>query len=124
MNKVYKRKLTNAEEKFFLKTQEGIFSIQLSDIIYLETHNKAVVLHTVQRDYVIYKKIYEFEEKFCSRDFFRCHNSFLVNLEYVESVRNMNITMMDNNKTNIPVSKYRKEELLKRLAEHIGQSLS
>lgn len=124
LDKVYKRKLVNAEEKFVLKTQEGIFSIQLSDIIYLETKNKAVVLHTTQRDYVTYQKIYEFEDKFGCRDFFRCHNSFLVNLEYVDSVRNMNITLIDDNKTNIPVSKYRKEELLKRLAEHIGQRLN
>ena len=124
LNKVYKKKIANAEEKFVLKTREGIFSIQLSDIIYLETKNKAVILHTVQRDFVTYQKIYEFENKFDRGDFFRCHNSFLINLEYVESVRNMNIILMDDNKTCIPVSKYRKEELLKHLAEHIGRQLN
>lgn len=116
LDKVYKRKLVNAEEKFMLKTQEGVFSIQLSDIIYLETSEKTVIIHTVQRDFVTYQKLYEFEEKFEKGSFFRCHNSYLVNLEYVASFRDMNLVLMDGHKTMIPVSKYRKKELLKQLA--------
>lgn len=124
LNKVYNKKLINAEEKFILKNREGIFFIQISDIIYLEARNKAVVLHTVQRDFVSYQKIYEFEDKLGNGLFFRCHNSFLVNLEYVVALRDMYLILQDANETTIPVSKYRKKELLKYLAKHIGEQLN
>ena len=34
LNKVYNKKIINAEEKLMLKTQEGIIALQISDIIY------------------------------------------------------------------------------------------
>ncbi len=56
LNKVYNKKIINAEEKLMLKTQEGIIALQISDIIYMETENKAVVIHTANRNIVTYKK--------------------------------------------------------------------
>lgn len=55
LNKVYNKKIINAEEKLMLKTQEGIIALQISDIIYMETENKAVVIHTANRNIVTYK---------------------------------------------------------------------
>lgn len=52
LNKVYNKKIINAEEKLMLKTQEGIIALQISDIIYMETENKAVVIHTANRNIV------------------------------------------------------------------------
>lgn len=123
LDKVYSRKLINAEEKFILKIQEGIFSIQLSDIIYLETKDKAVVLHTVQRDFVTYQRMQEFENKLGDDLFFRCHTSFLVNLDYIETMRDTDLVLFDKNKTTIPFSKYNRKELLKHLAKRMGEVL-
>lgn len=123
LDKVYSRKLINAEEKFILKIQEGIFSIQLSDIIYLETKDKAVVLHTVQRDFVTYQRMQEFENKLGDDLFFRCHTSFLVNLDYIETMRDTDLVLLDKNKTTIPFSKYNRKELLKHLAKRMGEVL-
>lgn len=124
LNKVYKRKLINAEEKFILKIREGIFPIQLSDIIYLETRDKAVVLHTVQRDFVTYQTMQEFENKFGNDLFFRCHTSYLVNLDYIEAMRDTDLVLLDKDKTTIPFSKYNRKELLKHLAKRMGEVLS
>lgn len=124
LDKIYKRKLINAEEKFILKIQEGIFPIQLSDIIYLETKDKAVVLHTVQRDFVTYQTMQEFENKLGEDLFFRCHTSFLVNLDYIEAMRDKDLVLLDKNKTIIPFSKYSRKELLKHLAKRMGERLS
>ena len=124
LNKVYSKKLTNAREKFILKNQDGLFSIQISDIIYLEAKNKAVVIHTSQGNLVSYQKIYEFEEKLGGDLFYRCHNSYLVNLEYVERMQDTKLVLRDNCKTMLPVSKYRKEQFLKHLAKHIGNQIN
>lgn len=124
LDKVYKRKLINAEEKFVLKIQEGVFSIQLSDIVYLETKDKAVILHTVQRDFVTYQTMQEFENKFGDDLFFRCHTSYLVNMDYIEAMRDTDLVLLDKNKTIIPFSKYNRKELLKHLAKRMGEVLS
>lgn len=124
LDKTYKRKLINAEEKFILKIQEGIFSIQLSDISYLETKGKAVIIHTAQRDFLTYQRLQEFENKFGDDLFFRCHSSFLVNLDYIETMRDTDLVLLDKNKTIIPFSKYSRKELLKHMAKRMGERLS
>ena len=45
LNKIYKKKLLNAEEKLFLKCHDGLITLQLSDIIYIQTENKLLILH-------------------------------------------------------------------------------
>lgn len=47
LNKIYKKKLLNAEEKLFLKCHDGLITLQLSDIIYIQTENKLLILHTI-----------------------------------------------------------------------------
>ncbi len=42
LNKVYKKKLLCAEEKLFLKCQDGLITLQLSDIIYIHTGKQAI----------------------------------------------------------------------------------
>ncbi len=124
LDKVYNRKLINAEEKFMLKIQEGVFPILISNIIYLETKDKAVILHTVQRDFVTYQRMQEFENKLGDDLFFRCHTSFLVNLDYIETMRDTDLVLLDKNKTTIPFSKYNRKELLQHLAKRMGEVLS
>lgn len=50
LNKIYKKKLLNAEEKLFLKCHDGLITLQLSDIIYIQTENKLLILHTIHGD--------------------------------------------------------------------------
>lgn len=121
LNKVYNKKIINAEEKLMLKTQEGIIALQISDIIYMETENKAVVIHTANRNIVTYKKLYEFEKRLGDRLFYRCHQGYLVNLDYVERVQEDSLILKE--KVTIPVSKSKKEELLKKMAKYVAYQL-
>ncbi|MFR2700572.1 MAG: LytR/AlgR family response regulator transcription factor [Anaerobutyricum soehngenii] len=120
LNQVYNQKLINAEEKLILKNQNEVRAIQISDIIYLQTQNKAVVIHTTQCNFVSYQKLYKFEEKLGEKLFCRCHNSFLINLDYVEGLHNDFVMMRDKKEVLIPVSKYKKEQLLKMLANYVS----
>ena len=104
-----------------LKTQEGIIALQISDIIYMETENKAVVIHTANRNIVTYKKLYEFEKRLGDGLFYRCHQGYLVNLDYVERVQEDSLILKE--KVTIPVSKSKKEELLKKMAKYVAYQL-
>lgn len=85
LNKVYKKKLLCAEEKLFLKCQDGLITLQLSDIIYIQVRNKLLILHTNKGEIQSSQRMRELEERLSRKLFFRCHNSYIVNLEYLGS---------------------------------------
>ena len=64
----------------------------------------------------------ELEEKLSRKLFFRCHNSYIVNFDYVEGLKNDSVLVKDKNQQlkEIPVSKYKKEEFKKELAIYVG----
>ena len=122
LDKVYKKKLLKAEEKLFLKCQDGLITVQLSDIIYIKTKNKILLLHTTDGEIEINQKIGELEKRLGNKLFYRCHNSYMVNLDYVEGLQSDSVLVKDRTHhiKNIPISKYRKEEFLKTLAGYMG----
>ena len=123
LDKVYRKKLLKAEEKLFLKCQDGVIAVQLSDLIYVETKNKTLVLHTMDGNVEINRKIGELEKRLSNKLFYRCHNSYMVNMDYVEGIESNSVLI--NNEIHqieyIPISKYRKEDFLKRLADYMGK---
>lgn len=123
LDKVYKKKLLKAEEKLFLKCQDGLITIQLSDIIYIETKNKILLLHTTDGEIETSQKIGELEKRLSNKLFYRCHNSYIVNFDYVEGLQRESILVKDEGHqiTTIPISKYRKEEFLRALAGYMGE---
>lgn len=114
LNKVYNKKMISSEEKLMLKTQEGIAALQISDISYLETDKKAVVIHTEKNNFVTYQKLYEFERKLGDRLFCRCHSGFIVNLDYVERIKDDNLYLSGKDQIVIPISKSKKILFYKR----------
>lgn len=122
LNKVYKKKLLCAEEKLFLKCQDGLITLQLSDIIYIQVRNKLLILHTNKREIQSSQRMRELEERLSRKLFFRCHNSYIVNFDYVEGLKNDSVLVKDKNQQlkEIPVSKYKKEEFMKELAIYVG----
>lgn len=121
LNKVYKRKLLCAEEKLFLKCQDGLITLQISDIIYIQTRNKLLILHTIHGEVWSNQRMGELEKRLSKKMFFRCHNSYLVNFDYVEGVKNDSVLIKYTNRQlkEIPVSKYKKEEFMKALARYV-----
>lgn len=95
LNKIYKKKLLNAEEKLFLKCHDGLITLQLSDIIYIQTENKLLILHTIHGDVQSSQRMSELEKRLSKKQFFRCHNSYMVNFDYVEGVKKDSVLIKD-----------------------------
>ena len=109
----------------FLKCHDGLITLQLSDIIYLQTKNKTLVLHTINGTIKTTQRICDLEKRLSQKMFCRCHNSFMVNLDYVEGVHKDNVLLKSSGQDLklIPVSKYKKKEFLKALARYVGNQL-
>jgi len=104
--------------KIALASKEIIEFVDAQDIIYCEANSNYTNVYILpDQKRVISKTLREFEDMLAPHQFFRPHNSFLVNLNRVrEFVRGDGGFLVMENKMRIPVSKNRREELLDLLA--------
>jgi two-component system, LytTR family, response regulator len=108
-------------QKIALPTMHSYELVALNDIVVCESKNNYtdVRLHNGQH-IVISKTLKQVEELLDMSPFFRVHNSFLVNLQYaIRYVKGEGGSLILNNDMNIPVSRSKKEELLK-LITHLS----
>lgn len=67
-----------------IKQKSKIVYIPVNEIMYVESSNTKCILHrTNDREYHIYKKLTEIETELNDPRFLRCHQSYLVNMNYV-----------------------------------------
>lgn len=85
-----------------VKNKQGIYKIELSDIIYFENEKRKIHIHTVDRKISFYGKFEGLLDSL-NRDFYRCHNSYIVNMAKVYELSGKKL-LCENGKS-IPVSK-------------------
>lgn len=81
----------------------------LRDVLYVMSENRTVTLFFKNGESrTEYMKLDEFEEKMNSKQFCRVHQSYLVNIDYVEFVQRYEVRLV--NDLRIPISKSRYKE--------------
>ena len=100
-------------------TMKGLEFLPVQEIIRCESHiNYTSIFLTSGQKLTVARTLKEFEELLEEHNFYRVHNSHLINLAWIKSYnkgKGGSVSMTDN--TEIEVSTRRKDELLKRLAE-------
>ena len=103
-----KKKL--GEEKILYEFVDyGAKWVSLSRIIFVENHLHRLTFHLMEggkeKIYYIYKKLDEVEHDFGAGGLIRIHQSFLVNMQYVDNISRYEAILRDG--TVLPVSKQR-----------------
>lgn len=96
-------------EKTF-KFNEGEKKISLERILYIESRLHKVEFHIMENKlitYTLYDTLTHLEKEMQKFDFLRIHQSFLVNLKHVKSVRNYKVILSNNQKLMIPKARYK-----------------
>jgi len=107
--------LSKKPKKIAVSNLEGINYINVDEIICVQAEGSYSVIHqTDGRKVILSKNLKEYESLFQSYDFFRVHNSYIVNLQYVSrfNARDGAIIEMSNG-LEIPISRRKKELFLK-----------
>ncbi|MDE6592665.1 MAG: LytTR family DNA-binding domain-containing protein [Oscillospiraceae bacterium] len=88
-------KVTACNNKDFLiiTSEHRIKKILLKDIFYIESVGRTVKIHCNNGVIEAYKQIGDLEQTLSDKHFFRCHKSFLLNLEYVSRFDKAEIVM-------------------------------
>lgn len=101
-----------------VRNKEGYFKIYLNNIVYIETYKRNLLIHTESENIVCLKKMKDLEAALPGELFYRCHSSYIVNLDYIKSIQEPIITLINNEQ--IFVSKKQKKELLQNFASYVG----
>lgn len=109
-----------SQKEQFLSLQSGSSVVRLphEDILYLEVRDRKVSVHTRTNSVDFYGKLEALERQLPDR-FFRCHRSFIVNMEYVMSFNRTDLFL--NNGQSIPVSKRKYQAFSKAFMNFVRQ---
>lgn len=110
--------ITNNYPVIEIQTQKGSKVIALKKILYVQSLTKGTVIflknsQQVETHYILKA----FSNTLPAPFFFRCHNSFIVNCQYVDCFWKDHIYLL--NKSKVPLSRRRKKKFKENLIEYV-----
>ena len=110
--------------KLALPSSEGMVFVDVNDILYLQASSNYTTFFTASKGKILVSKsMGDFEEMLAAHNFFRIHNSSLINLSKIEKfIRGDGGTVIMSNKMELEVSRRKKDEFIKKL-ENLGWRL-
>lgn len=107
-------------EYYQIKQKSRIVYIPLNEILYVESNNTKCILHrTKNRQYTVYKQLRQIETELNDEKFLRCHQSFLVNMNYVQEADD---TFILKNGDEVLIRKKNRKEMHQRLLDYKEKS--
>ena len=70
----------------WISNQQGNYKLYLHKLRYIETSNRKLILHYGNEQIHYSKKLFFFEQLLTKYNFFRCNNSYLVNMKYIDKI--------------------------------------
>ena len=103
------------EDKIAISTSEGIEFIPIKNIVHVESKsNYSKIFLTDNKSIMVTKILKDFEEMLVPYNFYRVHNSHLINLNYIHKyLRSQGGHVQLQDGTLIDISRRKKEEFLK-----------
>ncbi|MBP3701029.1 MAG: response regulator transcription factor [Lachnospiraceae bacterium] len=102
-----------------VQSKKNTLVVNINEILYAETQRHTLLLHLKSGSIIISESMQSLEDKTRGFPFFRCHSSFLVNLDAVDNIGRTDATIGE---ALIPISKYRRADFLQAMANHMGGS--
>lgn len=107
-------------ETIAIKSNKSTLILPAGKILYIEVLRKQVTIYTTDKEYSIEIALKKLEQQLVNYKFFRCHNSYLVNLKEIDEIRDKTIIIKGYE---VPVSRANYKELQEKLAQVLGEML-
>lgn len=114
---VIQRRRPNMLQVNFDKT---VSYVDISSIYFIETKNKGTLIHAQSGDYSCSDTMRDLEAKLAPFGFGRCHQAYIANVAYVESVKKKEVLVHGQW---IPMSRYKREEFVTLLLKEVGATV-
>ena len=110
----YSRPNTSENRKLILKTSEAIHILDTEDIVRCESDsNYTIFIMKNDEKIMVSKSIKEYADFLEGHDFFRVHQSHLINLNYLKRFKKDELVCILKDNTEVPVSFRKRNELLR-----------
>lgn len=119
-SRVLKKLRQRRGQRIEVKCHKNTLVVNLGELLYAETQGRALLLHLQSGPLTVSESIQSFEERTRGMALFRCHNSFLVNLAFVDRLEKTDAVVAGQR---IPISKYRRSGFLQAMADYMGGAL-
>lgn len=115
----YVQKNPQSEQNFIeVKSRRKSLVIPYNDIIYMESDNKVIYIYTRTRGEIkVYNRLDVLEQQVSHRAFLRCHQSYLVNLQYVVGLVDSDFIMVNDDM--VPIRKSGRKLIIKKYEEYL-----
>ncbi|MGI6450681.1 MAG: LytR/AlgR family response regulator transcription factor [Desulfitobacteriia bacterium] len=101
--------LKSSMNKIIVWENEEIILLKPSSVLYFKVQDGSVLVVTEQKKYKTRNTLNYWEQRLSKRGFFRCHKSFLINIDKIEKIvpmfNNTFILRLTNHREEIPVSR-------------------
>lgn len=90
----------------------GKLQLVIKDFMYIETVKRNVQIHTIDNQYICRENMNDMEKILEKAGFFRCHKSYIVNLDAIQKIDHSQVNLINGEKVYVSSRKY--QELKKR----------
>ena len=108
--------LAYRQRSVLLSTSDGEIKVPLADILYVESENVYIIVHTVHGDYRTRMALSKFSEQL-DETFYKVHRSYIVGLKYIKKITRTDVTMI--NGETVPISRGLYDEVHTALIKHL-----
>lgn len=99
----------DAKEKkqYCMRFVGGERTLLKDDLVYVESYGRKVYFQMVNGQYVAYRKLNQVEEELADRDFLRIHQSYLVNMNFINNIHRYQAYLKSGLALPVPRTRYR-----------------
>ena len=115
-------KLSRKRDSFTVTVKKAQVRIFCDDVLYCESQNHTVWIHTRTEIYKIYMSLAELYKILDNTLLYQVHKSFVINFYYVKVIKDNKITLYHCDKV-IPVSRAYKKTLMSDYADYIERNM-
>lgn len=102
------QKQFNSKDILTFPFREGERCLTLHQIVYVESKLHRLYFHLEDgQTRTMYGILNEWEEKMCNDDFLRIHQSYLVNMRYIQEISGYEVYLEKGTKLTVPRTRYR-----------------
>ena len=88
-------KTIDTDKKLVIRIDGVTIGINTKHIVFIEGNGKYCIIHTEKKQYECHETMGDIEKRLPAEFFFRCHRSFIVNMDYVGSYDNQSVILQN-----------------------------
>lgn len=103
--------------RYKIEDKHSTVYVEINNIIYMEVRNHMISIYTDKGEYIMKGKLKDEEDRLKKYDFIRCHQGYLVNMDWIQAINEDNILLKTGFR--IPMSRRMRKTVINVFSNYI-----